>query len=295
MKDTIKNEWQQVLRAHVYEQKKQYASMVDLVLALAYVGGTEKARPLLEQSGYSVEQLRHLLLSLPSIAKLDLNKDYPPAKPDETLKKIIQTTLKPFIEGKEDVLAALKKMVPPQQSTRTWLQTLSMYFMLLWEAGHRFYENDNEGISKFVKNEKDCFEASFSEVRQKVAPYEVALDDVLWHKSPLGQIQTEYGEYSARLVAVCLLAEAHLVARGLVRVSELAWTYCPDGLLNWHRHLSFVGQEVEKLTEVGYLESNHEGVRIQSRLIVTEEFHDKFFSFIRDADPMGEVVYEPPF
>lgn len=298
MADVLKNEWPktgQVLRAAVCEQQKQYASVDDLVLALAYAVGPEKARPVLEQAGYSTEQCRHLLLNLPKVAKLDLNKDYPPAKPDDTLKKIIQTTLKPFIEGKEDAFEALKKMVPPRPSTREWLQKLSMYFMLLWTLGRRFYGLDNEGMSKFVKSEKDGFETCFDEIRQKASLFEDALDNTLWHASPLGQIQRDYGEYAARLIAVSLLAEAELVAGGFVRISELAWTYTPDGLKNWHRHLSFVCHEVEKLVEAGFLHSNDEGVRIQSKLIVKKEFHDQFFRFIRDADPVGEVVFEPSF
>lgn len=298
MESILTNEWSktgQILRASVCEQNKQYACVDDLVLALAYTSGTEKSRPVIERSGYSVKQCRYLLLALPKLANLDLSKEYPPAKPDETLKKIIQKDLKPFIEGKEDAFHALKKIVPSPLSTRDWLQKLSKYFILLWKTGYNYYGIDKGGFSRFVTSENNSFITSFKETQKELLQFEDAFDNSLWHTSPLGKIQRQCGEHAARLMAVSFLAEADMVAGGFVRTSELAWTYCPDGLLNWHRHLSYVSQEVEKLVEAGYLESNGEGVRIQSKLIVTKEFHDGFLRFIRDSDSLGQVVFESSF
>ena len=70
----------------------------------------------------------------------------------------------------------------------------------------------------------------------------------------------------------------HEVAR------ELAWTHSADGLLNWHRHLSYVRQEVDRLTTAGIFAGGEFSSRLMAKVYVNKDLLDEFYDFAREAD-----------
>jgi hypothetical protein len=279
------------LRASTYCRKAEKATLDEAILALACVAeATADAQSLLANADYTESQRRALLEVLPSVREKvqDEAAEFPSVTTDAALTRILNGSLKDYLDGNLSSTEALARVLPPIPSTRSWVQKAALYFSNLHGLGIKFYKAGNGGASDFVGGQ--CEKTFRNSLRYLCEHSDIRpLACRHWERSPLGAIEREHGVMAARLTAATLLAEAGMVGVGPIRVRELAWTVSPAVSLFYHRSLSRVRRQVEDLVVQGLLECPDTGneVRLYSYTVAHKDLADQFWDYVRDADPIG--------
>jgi len=288
-------------------RRESRVSMVSFTAALMSAIEPKKAVTILTRFDHKANPTK-LYKFLELFAPDGCDDRAPELMPCSDLETALQSYLHPFEKGEmsaEDALVeCLEQMSDNEElhsfvrtpmgtpneprSTRDWLHMLGDAFQTRFRLGRKMYCPQRDGSTGFLESPDE------SHMLQPDIMQDPGLYCGLYHRSPLGQVESDYGELAARVLAVVVLAEMKLVAGGPASVHEIAFSVSGDALRNVHRYFGLVRREIETLIEARYVELHSETttVRLNSTVYAMPEFMDEFLMYLRDEDPIAHTDLE---
>ena len=283
----------------------QQVGPIVLIAGVAKALGATAAASAFEMSGF--HNSRAFIESIPTAGQDDASS-LPALVPNKQLTALLKGDLASLPKDEMTLMSALEVLLAPRNltdevrsalgaftssgasttgdqilfDTRQLVRGLAKVYQRRYLLGHCYVEKiGKSGCSDFVSGgSDDAFSKAYREMLEEQRQmWSNTLGSEAYSHSPLGRIQSDFGENSAHIVAALLLNEMGFVGDGVLSVRELAFITNPK---YYHRVVHQVRRDVVQLAGARLVRIHpDEGeVHLISQVLAMPDVVDDFLCFI---------------